>query len=374
MKIQGIAQSIVDRLVNRSNELGQGRGVGAIGVIDDEGYITACSEGVDGGISGIPYRQLLDQFVDFKGQSMLEGINQLPDNVVLINTSPGSTGLIASTGAINMFEVPMIRVGIKGNELAGVGVIYPQEELFDLATRSEQVKIEILGAKDMNEERELARASAELKLKYLDICDELQLVDKEETDFSIETKDYEIEHFEVNSIDKDFVDALVAQSSTIEQGREVAAMGHIDENGRVVQKGEVVIGGMGYVPGRMLASSYTDISGKSLRRVYTEDIPDNAIVVHTHPGGTGVMHMGDAMAGPGTWGRSIIAIGHDQDEIKGATVIEPEHAVTELADEYEEVGQKFYLANTPEEETIIRKKRFQIVQQYTDLCKPIEIN
>ena len=86
------------------------------------------------------------------------------------------------------------------------------------------------------------------------------------------------------------------------------------------------------------------------------------------------MHMGDAMAGPGTWGRSIIAIGHDQDEIKGATVIEPEHAVTELADEYEEVGQKFYLANTPEEETIIRKKRFQIVQQYTDLCKPIEIN
>ncbi|AZR72335.1 peptidase S7 [Anoxybacter fermentans] len=374
MKIQGIAKPIVERMVERSNELGQGRGVGAIGLINEDGYITACSEIVDGGISGIPFRQLLSKLVNMDGRSLLEGINQLADNIALLFTSPGSTGVIVSTGAINLFDVPVVNIGIKSEKIMGIGILYPKKHFFDLATRSEQVQIDILGAKSMEEERQLMKASTELRLEYLDISEELPMVEMEESNFNINTREWKLKRLQINSIDKAFVDALVAKSSSIEQGREVAAMGLVDENGHVVQKGEIVVGGMGYVPSRLLASSYTDISGKSLRRVYTEQIPDNAVIVHTHPGGTGVMHMGDAMAGPGTWGRPIIAIGHNQHgEVRGATVIELDPRVAELADEYEEVGQKFFLAKTPQEEAEIRKKRFAIAQEYTDLCKPIEI-
>ncbi|MCK4257551.1 MAG: peptidase S7 [Halanaerobiales bacterium] len=374
MKIRGIAKTVVDRLVERSNELGQGRGAGGIALINDEGYVTSCSKIIDGGISGLPFRQLLGELVDMEGRSLLEAINQLPDNITIISTDPGKTGIIVSTGAINLFHVPVINIGIKNEELVGIGVLYPDSHLYDLASRSEEVQLNILTAKSMEEERQLMKASAELRLDYLDISEELSMVDVEETEFKISPREWKLERYTVNSIDEAFSDALVKKSSTIEQGREVAAMGMVDENGHVTQAGEIVMGGMGYVPSRLLASSYQDISAKSLREVYTEDIPRNVVIVHTHPGGTGVMHMGDAMAGPGTWGRPIIAIGHDQHGVvKGATVIELDPKVAELAEEYEDVGQKFFLASTPDEEAEIRKKRFAIVQEYTDLCKPIEI-
>lgn len=375
MKIKGIARGIVDRLVERSNELGQGRGAGAFGLVDGEGYITACSEIMDGGISGLPFRQLLAKLVEMEGRSILEGINQLPENVVVISTDPGKTGVIVSTGAINLFDTPIVNIGIKDEKLVGIGVLYPQEHLFDLSTRSEEVQLDILTAVSMEEERQLMKASAELRLEYLDISEEIQPVDRPESAFTMPQKHWELKQLHVKSIDKQFAEALVSKSANIEQGREVAAMGLIDDNGHVSQSGDIVIGGMGYVPSRLLASSFADIRGKSLRKVYTEDIPNNAIIVHTHPGGTGVMHMGDAMAGPGTWGRPIIAIGHDRHgEIRGATVIELDPRVAELADEYEEVGQQFFLAATPTEEAEIRKKRFAIAQEYTDLCIPIEIN
>lgn len=374
MKIRGIASSIVDRLVERSNELGQGRGAGAFGLCDAEGYVTSCSELMDGGISGLPFRQLLSKLVDMQGRSILEGINQLPENVVVIATAPGSTGVIVSTSAINLFDVPVINIGIKDEKMIGIGVLYPEDHLYDLSTRSEQVQLEILNAVSMKEERELMKASSELRLEYLDISEEIFPVDRPETEFRITKRDWKVKPHDVVSIDRAFADALVSKSSSVEQGREVAAMGIVDDKGHVTQHGEIVIGGMGYVPSRILASSFGDISGKSLREIYTSDIPENAVIVHTHPGGTGVMHMGDAMAGPGTWGRPIIAIGHDRyGELKGATVIGLDPKVAELADEYEEVGQQFFLAKTPQEEADIRKKRFAIAQEYTDLCISIDI-
>lgn len=374
MKIQGIVRSGVDRLVERSNELGQGRGVGAIGLIDESGYVSAISEIVDGGISGIPFRKLLSSLVKMDGSSLIEGINKLPENVAIIVTDPGKTGIIVSTGAINLFDIPVINIGIKNEKLVGCGILYPESHLFDLASQSEQVQLDILAAESMEEERRLMKISSELHLEYLDISEELPVVDISEKDFQITPQEWDLERLEVNSIDQSFAKALVDKSSSIEQGREVAAMGQVDKNGHVTMAGEIVVGGMGYVPSRLLASSFTDTSGKSLRRIYSQDIPGNAVIVHTHPGGTGVMHMGDAMAGPGTWGRAIIAIGHDRyGELKGATTIELDPKVGELADEYEDVGQKFFLARTPQEEADIRKKRFAIAQEYTDLCKPIEI-
>jgi len=376
MTVNGISKQIVDKLVDRSIELSQGRSVGAIGFVNQEGYIDSMSEIVNGGISGLPYRMLLGKVTSIKGKSLLEAINQLPDNAVLITTNPGKTGLIVDTGGINIFNLPVVSLGVKQFEEAGVGIVYPKGEYFDLATKSEQIQIKRLAAKDMDEERDILKESSRLRLNYLDISQELEVLEREESELSITdipNEEWELERFEVNSIDKEFVQELVDKSIEVEQGREVAAMGII-EDGHVVKKGEIVVGGMGYVPSRMLASSFTDISGISLREAYSETIPENVIIVHTHPGGTGVMHMGDAMAGPGTWGRAIIAIGHDKDgQVKGATVIETQDKVTDLADEYEEVGQKYYEVDTPEEEAKIRKRRFGIAQEYTDLCKPIEI-
>ena len=376
MTVNGISKQIVDKLVDRSIELSQGRSVGAIGFVNQEGYIDSMSEIVNGGISGLPYRMLLGKVTSINGKSLLEAINQLPDNAVLITTNPGKTGLIVDTGGINIFNLPVVSLGVKQFEEAGVGIVYPKGEYFDLATKSEQIQIKRLAAKDMDEEREILKESSRLRLNYLDISQELEVLEREESELSITdipNEEWELERFEVNSIDKEFVQELVDKSIEVEQGREVAAMGII-EDGHVVKKGEIVVGGMGYVPSRMLASSFTDISGISLREAYSETIPENVIIVHTHPGGTGVMHMGDAMAGPGTWGRAIIAIGHDKDgQVKGATVIETQDKVTDLADEYEEVGQKYYEVDTPEEEAKIRKRRFGIAQEYTDLCKPIEI-
>ena len=374
MKVQGIAESIVNHLVKRSNQIGQGRGLGAIGLVNQSGYIDALSPIEDAGVSGIPFRKILAQLVDLKGRSILEGVNCLPKNIVVIMTNPGKTGLIVSTGAINLFNAPIINIGIKNQKLVDVGILYPKADLFDLSSRSEQIQLEILAALSMEEERQLMKESSQLHLEYLDISQELPVVEEREREFQLSPESWSLERREVFSIDKKFADALVARSTSIEQGREVAAMGRVDQKGYVYQIGEIVIGGMGYVPSRLLASSFTNISGKALRQIYTEDIPNDAVIVHTHPGGTGVMHMGDAMAGPGTWGRPIIAIGHGSDgQLKGGTVIELAARVFDLADQYEDVGQRFFQATTPEEEAKIRKQRFTIVQEYTDLCKPIEI-
>jgi hypothetical protein len=86
------------------------------------------------------------------------------------------------------------------------------------------------------------------------------------------------------------------------------------------------------------------------------------------------MHMGDASAGPITWGRPIVAIGHDKNgRIKGATVIMPDEKCMSLADEYEKLGQQFFTANTKEEEADIRNRRFGIAQEYTNLSLEIEL-
>ncbi|MBM7623550.1 peptidase S7 [Sporohalobacter salinus] len=376
MPVKGLAKNIVDRLVNRSIELSQGRPAGALGLINQDGYIDAISEIVDGGISGLPYRQLLSKAVTTKGRSLIEIVNQLPDNAVLISTNPGKTGLITSVGGINILDLPVVNIGVKELSSAGVGILYPKSEYFDLATESEKIELKKLVAKDMDEEREILKEASKLKLNFLDISEELEVVDIEERKFSFITKsisEWELPRLEVNSIDEDFVAELVDKSTSIEQGREVAAMGVI-EDGNVVKSGDLVVGGMGYIPSRLLASGYTDLSGISLRQAYNEEVPHNSVIVHTHPGGTGVMHRGDAMAGPGMWGRPVIAIGHDKTgTVKGATVIEVQNEVTDLAEENEKVSQEYYEAETPEEEAKIRKRRFSIVQEYTDLCKPIEI-
>src|SRR6056297_2849123 len=98
MQIKGIADFIVERMVERSNYLSQGRAVGALGFVNSAGYIDAISELVDGGISGLPQRLMLDKVVNMAGNSLLEGLNQLPDNVVLLLTNPGKTGIITDVG------------------------------------------------------------------------------------------------------------------------------------------------------------------------------------------------------------------------------------------------------------------------------------
>lgn len=378
MKVKGIAEEIIQKLVSRSNELSQGRPVGALGMVDGEGYVSAISPMVDGGISGLPLRQMLSSVVDADGYTILEMVNQLPDNIVLIITDPGKTGLITSTGTINLFNLPLIKIGIKNREFVDAGIVFPRPEIFDLATRSEELQIKLLAAKSMNEEREMLKKSTKLQLEYLDISEELPVVEglaiKE---FKIEPRDsseWLLPRQKVQSLDKELASRLIEKSLSVEQGREVATIGILQEDGHVVEGGDLVVGGMGNVPSRMLAASFTDISGMSLCEVYSTRIPHNVAIVHTHPGGTGVMHMGDAMAGPGTWGRPIIAIGHDKEgNIKGATAINVVDRIATLTEEYERLGQEFYLADSIREETRIRKRRFGVVQEFTDLCEAIEI-
>ena len=61
-------------------------------------------------------------------------------------------------------------------------------------------------------------------------------------------------------------------------------------------------------------------------------------------------------------------------KIKGATVVEKEDRIYELTDEDEILNNKFFDAETTEEETQIRNRKFAIAQEFTDLCKPIELN
>ncbi len=373
MKIKGIASFIVDKMVEKSNNLSQGRSVGAIGFVNEDGYIDAVSELVDGGISGIPHRLMLSKVVQTEGESLLECLNQLPDNAVVMTTNPGKTGIIVKTSGINVFDCPIVNIGVKMGQAAGVGIISPKADYFELTTESEKIQLERLTADTMDEEREVLRKTAHQKLKYLEICEELETVELEprQEQPAVSEEAWQIPYIEVESLDYEFAAKLVDKSLEVERGREVAALGKI-EDGHIVQCSDLVVGGMGYVPSRLLASGYTDISGKSLRKVYSSIIPNNVAIVHTHPGGTGVMHRGDAMAGPGTWGRPVVAIGHDKHgTIQGVTTIELRPEVAELADEGEELGQEFYEATTPEEEAKIRKRRFGINQEYTDLCKSI---
>lgn len=375
--IKGIAQEIVAVLVHRSNELRQGRSVGAFGSVNEDGYVDQISALVDGGINGLPFRQLLSKVVPVKDLSLVESIAALPEETVVISTAPGKAGLIVSTGGINIFHRPIIDIGIKGGSMVGVGILYPKKDLYDLATRSEQIQINLLEARSIDEEREMLRSSAQLRLTYLDISQTLPLVDvpmkKEQLSFQKHIQTL-FPRLPVKSLDLALAQEMIQVSLSVEQGREVAAFGRIHESGHVEKEGELVIGGMGYVPSRLLASSITDITGLSLREIYAQRIPAQVAIVHTHSGGTGVMHMGDAMAGPGTWGRPIIAIGHDKDgKIRGATVIEVRPEVQELADEHEALGQTFYEVETSQEEAEIRKRQFGIAQEYTDLCQCIEI-
>ncbi|MDS1029917.1 peptidase S7 [Bacillota bacterium LX-D] len=377
LRVKGIGKSIIDKMVKRTLELSQGRNVGCLGFVDEKGYISSAAQIVDGGLSGIPLRTLLAKVVDLGHKSLLEGFKQLPENTVFITTSPGKTGLITDVTGVDFFNMPIISVGVKNQGLAGVGIIYPEAENFDLATKAEKLNLATLTTKTMKEEKEVLRENNELGLRYLELGGELEVVDipvKELNEKQIGAGNWNIPRLKVIGLNSEMAKTLVAKSMEIGQGREVAAMGIIDKNGIVQPQGEIISGGIGFVPARLLASSSADISGKSLNTIYSEYIAENAVIVHTHPGGTGVMHIGDAHAGPGTWGRPIIAIGCDKDGvIRGATVIEAEDKLFELADEDEILNLNFFEAKTPEEEAEIRNRKFGIAQDYTGLCKTIEL-
>ncbi len=378
MEVKGIAKYIVDKLVNRTIEISQGRNVGCIGLVNNEGIVDRITPLVDGGLSGLPIRRQLGSVSDMQGKSLIEGLERIPDNAVIITTRPGKTGIITDVGGVDVYNLPMIAIGVKRKNLAGVGIIYPKPEYFEWATESEQIDINILAAQTMQQEKEILRDAATMSLKYLDVSSPVEIVETEEkpevTKEEINAKDWRLPKVKVNSLDKGLAEKLVAKTMEVGQGREVATLAVVDDQGHVVPKGDVVVGGIGYVPSRILASSAVDIKQKSLREIYAQEVLENSVIVHTHPGGTGVMHIGDANAGPGFWGRPIIAIGHDNDgKIQGATVIEVTDKVFELADEDEDLGQRFFASRTPAEEADIRNRKFGVAQEYTNLCKPIEI-
>ncbi len=378
MEIRGIAKYIVNDMIKRTNELSQGRNAGCFGLVNRDGIIDRTTEISDGGLSGMPLRQQLNNIISMTNKCLLEGLEHLPDNAVLITTRPGHTGLITDVNGVDFFNLPLVAIGIKQENLAGVGLIYPRPEFFDLATETEQIDLRILAAKTMEEEKEIMRRSTEMSLKFLELSTVIPLADIPEqprlTKEDFTKPDWKLPRLGVNSISEELARQLVDKSMEVGQGREVAMMAKIDNNGHVVAEGNMVVGGIGYVPSRLLAASCVDIKGKSLRQIYAREIPENAVIVHTHPGGTGVMHIGDANAGPGTWGRPIIAIGHDSSgKVRGATVIATVEQIFSLAEEDERLGQKFFEAKTPAEESEIRNRKFGVAQEYTNLCKPIEI-
>lgn len=375
MIVNGIAKLLVDALVQRTLELGQGRNVGCLGFLDDRGIISSHTEIVDGGLSGIPLRMLLNKITPMQGKPLVEGMSAIPDNAVVVMTRPGKTGLITDVSGVDFFNLPIVNIGVKNEGFAGAGLIMPREQYFDLATESERLNLATLSSMTMEDEKEVLRQGNLLNLKYLEVSSELPVVDypaQVVTDISGEAM-VRLPRNSVEVLDRTLARQLVDKSVEVGQGREVAVIGVVD-NGKVTAAGKIVAGGMGFVPSRTLASSAVDITHRSLQQIYRELIPENAVIVHTHPGGTGVMHIGDANAGPGTWGRPIIAIGHDAaGNIRGATVIEVTDRLYELADEDERLNLQFFDADTPEEEAKIRNRKFGIAQEYTDLCKPIQI-
>lgn len=376
-EIKGIAHFLVEQMVERTRALGQGRNVGCFGFVDEDGYISSHTELVDGGLSGIPLRVLLGKVAVMEHNSIIEGLKQLPENAVFITTRPGKTGLITDVTGVDFFNLPVVSIGVKNDGVAGIGLMMPKPRHYDLATEAEKLNLETLDTDTMEAEREVLRKTNELGLAYLELSESLETVDLPEKPpvCLASRKDYwRLPRRKVEALNGELAKELVAKSISIGQGREVSVMGLLDEQGTVQPLGKIIAGGMGFVPARLMASSAADIEGKSLREIYGELLPPNAVIVHTHPGGTGVMHVADASAGPGTWGRPIVAIGHDQDgEIKGATVIEVEDRLYRLADEDEKLNLAFFEAGTPEAEADIRNRKFGIAQEYTGLCKPIEL-
>ena len=55
-------------------------------------------------------------------------------------------------------------------------------------------------------------------------------------------------------------------------------------------------------------------------------------------------------------------------------MIETTHQLFDLADEDERLNLEFFEAETPDTEAEIRNRKFAIAQEYTGLCKTIEIN
>ena len=376
-RIQGISTQVVEKLVSRGNLLSQGRPVGAIGYVDSEGVISSYNRLTDGGVSGLPFRQLLEDISHHSHVSLLEMINSLPDNAVYLATDPGQTGIVVNTRAINVFNLPVVKIGVKHQQVAGIGILYPEQRHFELATRSEKAQLDSLAAKTMEEEKEALKKIARLRLKFLEISEKLPMVETEKSELQKlqrRQQSWLIPRKKVHSLEKSFARELVDKSLSVEPGREVASFGEIDEDGHITRCSEIIVGGMGYIPSRLMASSYQQINNRSLREAYTELIPQNTAIVHTHPGGSGVMHMSDAMAGPGMWGRPIVAVGHNEKgEIKGAMAVEPADKLFELADENEELQQKFFEVDNPEEEVQLRKRRYKIAQEFTDICSQLEI-
>ncbi len=376
-EIKGISEKIVNKMVQRANKLGQGRSVGTIGFVNKNGYIYKSTKIINGGTSGVPFRLLLAEVTDGDHFSFLEMVNQLPDNAVIVSVKPGKTGVIVSTGGANLFNLPVVKIGVKNKERVGVGILYPEKNVFNLASESEKAQLKSLAALNMEEEKEALRKLNKLNLKHLDISDKIDVVSvNNNVHETIKFSDWKLPEIpKIKSIKKDFARSLVQKSTEVEQGREIAAIGKVNKKGQVVQIGDIVVGGMGYIPSRLLTSGYKDISNISLREAYRDIIPYKAVIVHTHPGGTGVMHISDAMAGPGTWGRPIIAIGHDENgKIQGVNVIEVSTELFELANEKEKIEQEFFEINTSKEEAELRKRRYQIAQEFTDLCQEIKIS
>lgn len=375
MKVKGICRDIVEQVVQRTKELSQGRNVGSIGFIDEEGYLSSMTEPVDGGLGGIPFRSLLGQVADMAEKSIVEGLIQIPENAVFIITRPGKTGLITDVSAVDFFGIPIVCVGVKAEGIAGVGIVYPKAEFFDLATEAEELNLATLETKTMDAEKDVLRRSHQLELRYLEVGEELPVVDRKMQPYEQHRRQGEkMPRKDIQSIHARMAESLVNRSVEIGQGREVAAIGLVDDNGMVSPWGEIVAGGIGFVPARLMASSAFNITGKSLRSIYSKHMDHRAVIVHTHPGGSGVMHIGDAGAGPASWGRPIVAIGHDKNgEIRGATVLEPTASLFKLADEEEKLNLQFFSADTPEEEANIRNRKLGIAQDYTGLCKTIEI-
>jgi len=376
-RIQGISTQVVNRLVSRGNLLSQGRAVGAIGYVDSEGIISSYNHLTDGGVSGLPFRKLLDDISHHSSVSLLEMINSLPENAVYLATDPGQTGIVVNTRAINVFNLPVVKIGVKHQQVAGIGILYPEERHFELATRSEKAQLDSLAAKTMEEEKEALKKIARLRLKFLEISEKLPLVETKKSEVQKVQRcqaGWRIPRQKLYSLEKSFARELVDKSLDVEPGREVAAFGEIDQEGHITRCSEIVVGGMGYIPSRLMASSYKKINNRSLREAYTELIPLNTAIVHTHPGGSGVMHMSDAMAGPGMWGRPIVAVGHNEKgEIKGVMAIGPNDKLFRLADENEELEQKFFEVDNPEEEAQLRKRRYKIAQEFTDICSQLEM-
>ena len=214
--------------------------------------------------------------VEIKHNSILEGINQLPPNVVFITTRPGKTGLITDVSGVDFFNLPIVSIGVKNFANTGVAIIYPESEFFNLATKVEKLNLDTLSTTTMEEEKEILRQSNELGFRFLDVGHELKIADLPEGSAAKvkKTKNgWRLPRNQIKVLDKEFAEVLVAKSMELGQGREVAALGIVDNKGVVSSQGKIVCGGIGFVPSRLLASSMVDITDKSLQTIYSDYVP-----------------------------------------------------------------------------------------------------